>query len=362
MVKKNESRREVAVAGIIGVAKGYGGFETLAQNLIGEDSPITTVYCSSQYFSDKPRAYGGAEMVYLPVRSKGAAKILHTSWAIFHAGITKKTAVLLLGVSGGLVLPITKLFFSNLKIVTNIDGLEWQRGKWSSIVRKLLEVLEVLSCRYSDVVITDNPVLTKYVYQRYGISATEIAYGGEQSLAGRETAGERGADLNAFALCRIVPENNVELILEAFSKTKTLLTFVGNWDDSKYGKDLKVRFENYAHITLLDPIFCKDQLYELRSRAHIYVHGHSVGGTNPSLVEMMHFGIEVMAFDCEYNRATLNGYGRYFSTADALVSLVEEYKKVPFNDGPKIKNVANENYIWSIVREKYFAVLELEKA
>ena len=116
----SENKADVAITGIIGVARGYGGFETLAQNLIGENSPVTTIYCSSQYFSEKPATYGGASMIYLPVRSKGMTKILHTSWAIFHAAITRKNALLVLGVSGGLALPIVKFVFPRIKIITNI--------------------------------------------------------------------------------------------------------------------------------------------------------------------------------------------------------------------------------------------------
>lgn len=350
----SESRLDVAITGIIGVARGYGGFETLAQNLIGENSPVTAIYCSSQYFSEKPADYGGASMIYLPVRSKGMTKILHTSWAIFHAAITGKDVLLVLGVSGGFALPFAKLAFPRMKIITNIDGLEWQRGKWSWPVRKILEALEILSCRFSDILITDNPVLTKYVRHRYDLSSVEIAYGGEQSLAGREEAGKRCDEVKALGLCRIVPENNVEMILGAFSQVSVPLTFIGNWGDSKYGRDLKAKYSNFDHLTLLDPIFSQERLFELRSSAHIYVHGHSVGGTNPSLVEMMHFGVEVLAFDCDYNRSTLHGYGRYFYESSQLVSLIKEYKQEPFNDGASIKRVAMENYTWADVRKKYF--------
>lgn len=347
----------VAVTGIIGVSKGYGGFETLAENLIGKGSPITTVYCSSKYFKEKPKTYKGTKLVYLPIDSKGAFKIFHTGLSLFHASITGHKTLLLLGVSGGLALPIIRLIFPKIKILTNIDGLEWQRGKWSYLVQRFLKLSEYLCCKFSHVIIADNSVLVDYVKITYGLAAEEIAYGGDQALAGNAESGPQSDTFNAFSLCRIVPENNVSMILRAFSLTQERLTFVGNWSDSEYGLKLKDQYDKFPNIELLDPIFDLNLLYKLRSKCHVYIHGHSVGGTNPALVEMMHFGKPIYAYDCSYNIATLEHQGQFFGNAEELARLLKSSPKSDVNRGDVIKKIATKRYTWKIVRRKYFSLL-----
>jgi glycosyltransferase involved in cell wall biosynthesis len=348
----------IAVTGIIGVSKGYGGFETLAENLIGGDSPIKTVYCSDKYFDDKPRTYKGVKLVYLPIDSKGVFKISHTVISLIHAALTGHKTLLLLGVSGGIVLPALRLLFPKIKIVTNIDGLEWQRGKWNYFVRKILKISEYLCCKFSHVVIVDNLVLVHYVGKTYGFVPEEIVYGGEHALAGNTQSGERAESFNAFGLCRIVPENNVHLILAAFARSGKKIIFVGNWDSSVYGRKLKKQYSALDNIDILNPIFDLKYLFDLRSHCHVYVHGHSVGGTNPSLVEMMHFGKPIMAYDCNYNRVTMEGNGEFFSDADDLVLLLNKFSNSDGSSGEAMKSIATRKYIWPVVRREYYRVLE----
>lgn len=348
---------KVAITGIIGVSKGYGGFETLAENLIGDESPVSTVYCSTPYFKEKIANYKNTKLVYIPIKSKGLTKVLHTSLSMFHAGVSGHDILLLLGVSGGLLLPIIRLLFPKMQVVTNIDGLEWKRGKWSFLTRKFLKFLEYLCCNFSHKVIADNQVLVEYVRSNYRINPIEIAYGGDHALAGHDKSGPRSDKFNAFSLCRIVPENNVCMILEAFSMSKEKLIFVGNWKDSEYGLRLKEKYTKLPNIDILDPIFDAQQLYKMRSECHLYVHGHSVGGTNPTLVEMMHFGKPIYAFDCDYNRATLENNGHFFKTAQELSILIRQTSKQNIYNGDHLKEIATRRYDWKIIRKQYFALL-----
>jgi len=350
---------KVAITGIIGVSKGYGGFETLAENLIGDNSPITTVYCSSKYFtkSEKARFYKNTRLIYFPINSKGYTKVLHTGLSILHAALTGHRKILLLGVSGGVILPIIRLFFPWIHFITNIDGLEWKRGKWSFLVGKFLKLSEYLCCKFSHVVIADNAALVKYVKTTYRFTPEEIAYGGDQALAGHEKSDLPSDTFNTFALCRIVPENNIHMILEAFSIVNEKIAFVGNWNDSEYGLQLKKNYMQFDNIELLDPIFDMNILYKLRSRCHVYIHGHSVGGTNPALVEMMHFGKMVYAFDCNYNRETLENNGKFFTNSKDLAFLLINHSNSYIEEGKIIKNIAERRYTWKNVRMKYFEVI-----
>ena len=111
----------------------------------------------------------------------------------------------------------------------------------------------------------------------------------------------------AFKVCRIEPENNVHVVLNAFDNIQNLhLVMVGNWDKSAYGMDLKANYQAHPTIHLLDPIYNQNQLDLLRSNATLYVHGHSAGGTNPSLVEAMFLGLPIIAFGVSYNLSLIH--------------------------------------------------------
>ena len=158
---------------------------------------------------------------------------------------------------------------------------------------------------------------------------------------------------------RVEPENNVHMILEAWSKLDEPLVFVGNWTNSAYGLDLKLRFGSKSNLHLLDPVYEPGTLHALRERASIYVHGHSAGGTNPSLVEMMHFGIPVLAHGCVFNRHSTEGKARYFTTSDELA---DELRALTTQDadeiGDNMREIAQRRYTWDHVGEAYFALLE----
>jgi glycosyltransferase involved in cell wall biosynthesis len=274
---------------------------------------------------------------------------------MFHALWSGHRYFLILGTSGACVLPLVRLFFPNIKIVTNIDGLEWQRQKWGSLTRRFLKVSERLAVRFSSIVVADNQAIARYVEVTYKRSCETIAYGGDHAVIdamivlGTGPATDR--DPYAFALCRIEPENNAHMILEAFATAELSLIFVGNWQASDYGKDLQQRYSKVPSIELIEPIYDLQALAFYRSNCEVYVHGHSAGGTNPSLVEMMHFDKPIVAFDCVYNRATLEGIGHYFSSVSTLSRIVEE--DFLYNDGVKFGDIARRRYTWSIVRKQY---------
>ncbi|MEQ9006478.1 MAG: DUF1972 domain-containing protein, partial [Ekhidna sp.] len=256
----------VAIVGIIGVSKGYGGFETLAENLIGDGSPITTVYCASKYFDQKIERYKGTSLYYLPFDSKGFQKVFHTGVSMIHAGYSGHKVILALGVSAGLLMPIVRLVYPRMKLITNIDGLEWQRGKWNYVIRKVLKLSEILSVKYSNVVIADNEILVEYVSNTYQVNAPMIPYGGDHAYFPLETLNdEKGAE-SALSICRIVPENNVHVILETFAGNGNPITFIGNWDSSKYGRQLRKKFGHKQNIEMLDPIFDLHELALYRSK------------------------------------------------------------------------------------------------
>lgn len=342
----------IAIIGTVGVPACYGGFETLVDNLLDEKTAEEniTVYCSSKSYVDQPSFYKNAILKYIPLHANGIQSVPYDIWSICHAVYKRTDSILLLGVSGAICLPIIRLF-SKAKIVTNIDGLEWRRHKWGTLAKKFLKFSEKIAVKYSDVIVADNQAIADYVQAEYGVISEVIAYGGDHAVVDELSSEDEGY---ALALCRIEPENNVELILNSFSQTDKELQFIGNWDNSIFGKEMKTKYSRYNNIKIVDPIYDISELFKIRTNCSLYVHGHSAGGTNPSLVEMMHFSKPITAFDCNYNRASTENKASYFSDQ---AELVEQIKANSFiSNGAKMLEIAKRRYTWDIVKKQYFSL------
>lgn len=345
----------ISIIGTVGVPACYGGFETLVENLLDENlqDKNITVYCSSKVYSVKPDSYKNANLKFIPLNANGAQSIPYDILSLFHAVFIEKSKnILLLGVSGSICLPVLRLF-SKTRIITNIDGLEWRRSKWGTLAKRFLKFSEKIAVKYSDVVVADNQAIADYVKSEYGCTSEVIAYGGDHAVINELTANDQGY---ALALCRIEPENNVELILESFSKTDKNIQFIGNWSNSAFGQEMKAKYQHFPNIQIVDPIYDLVKLFEIRTHCSYYVHGHSAGGTNPSLVEMMHFAKNIVAFDCNYNRASTEGEANYFVDETELVALIRDSSTL--GNSEKMLEIAQRRYTWNIVKEQYFALFK----
>lgn len=356
MAQRN--RQSIAILGSVGVPARYGGFETLADNLARFHAETArpealSVYCSRPAYSDQPETYGNATLRYSRLSANGAASVLYDTTTLRDAIKRGTDVALLLGVSGAIALPV--LANARTRIITHVDGLEWRRGKWSAPARAFLRWSERLAVRHSDAIIADSPAIAEHLHQEYGVTAEVIAYGGDHAKIAPQPPSDPPSDLPqdyALALCRIEPENNVQMILEAFVDAAKPLVFVGNWDNSGYGRALKARFRNVPHIRLLDPVYAPGPLFALRQRARAYVHGHSAGGTNPALVEMMHIGHPILAFDCIFNRLTTQGAAQYFTDKVSLASVLTA--PVVSGQGTALRQIAQHDYTWAKIGAQYF--------
>jgi glycosyltransferase involved in cell wall biosynthesis len=362
-------RAKIAIIGTVGIPATYGGFETLVENLAkfhqhAQLPSDVAVYCSAKSYPEKLSTHLGAELRYIPLSANGPSSVLYDVLSLISAVRRKADVCLLLGVSGAVALPFVRLL-SNTRIVTNVDGIEWKRAKWKGFSKWFLRFSEATAVRFSHEVIADNGAIAQHVRDSYGRECAVIAYGGDHAI---ETAAipYDGSPLPtdyALSLCRIEPENNPDMILEAFSRTPEIsLVFVGNWQNSTFGRDLKARYGDVPNVHLLDPIYDTGVLRTIRSNAQLYVHGHSAGGTNPSLVEMMHFGVPIVAYDCTFNRFSTEGQALFFDSAEQLGSIVAALTpEVARSVGAAMAKTAQKRYTWSAVGSEYFNLLKAER-
>lgn len=354
---------KIAITGTVGVPARYGGFETLVERLIRYAQPSDqsidqlTVYCSKRAYDERPLHYCGARLRYSRFNANGIQSIIYDCVTALDAISRGHDRLLVLGVSGAIVFPLIRLI-SSARIVTNVDGIEWRRPKWKGLGRYFLKWSERLAVRFSHEIIADNQGIADYLEETYKIRARVIAYGGDhaiQAVAEVSVDTSQLPDEYALALCRIEPENNVAMILEAFESLSLPLVFVGNWNNSEFGRMLRSQYALSPNILILDPIYEPAALQRIRRNASAYIHGHSAGGTNPALVEMMHVGHPILAFDCNFNRYTTENCAAYFSSAAELADLVDGISH--HKNGSSMSEIANRRYRWDVIGAEYFLLL-----
>lgn len=361
-------KTKVAIIGTVGLPARYGGFETLTAHLVEElsDAYDFTVYCSSKKYSreERKQSWKGSKLKYIPLEANGIQSILYDSWSIFHA-LRCSDVLLILGVAGAWLLPFVRLF-TNKKIIISIDGIEWKRDKWPLAAKLYLWWAENLAVKYSHIDISDNESIQDYTSLRYKTISRVIEYGADHTELNISPSDQDFATYPflskpyAVKVCRIEPENNVSTILKVFSENpEQHLVIVGNWDNSPYGKNLKQKFSVFENISLLDPIYDQHTLDVIRGNASLYIHGHSAGGTNPSLVEAMFLGLPIISYGVSYNRTTTGDQALYFSNEEELKNLLQNLTLNELrNCALKMKKIANNKYVWKTVAEKYSRIIQ----
>lgn len=355
-------KQRIAIIGTVGLPAKYGGFETLADHLVTHLSSKYdfTVYCSKKkyYKEEQIESYKGAKLEYINLQANGVQSIPYDTISILKA-LRKNDVLLILGVAGAWILPFVK-FFTNKKIIISIDGIEWKRDKWSLFAKLYLWWAEKIAVRYSHIDISDNESIQDYTALRYETLSRVIEYGADHTLQVTPTHEDFVKypflkDDYAVKVCRIEPENNVHVVLEAFKQMpNSNLVLVGNWNNSEYGKNMKEEYSNISNIHIYDPIYNQREIDLIRGNATLYVHGHSAGGTNPSLVEAMYLELPIIAFNVSYNKITTENKAIYFSTSEELVAKLKIVSDAEMGKLRKeMKAIALRRYTWEKISNQY---------
>jgi len=373
----------VAIVGSRGIPAKYGGFETFAEEiatrLVKKGFSITV---SCEYANECKNEYRGVKLTYFPFpppKSYFLRKIYENfSDIYFMYKLGKKNDILyLLGAGAGSFLFIPKLF--RTKVIVNIAGVEWKRDKFNKIEKALIQSNTVLATLFSEKIVIDAKALKNYVcksfyrktvYVPYGIERIgEVKWNSEKVnflLSKRLKISQSLVAHNYWlSVARLQPSNNIHTIIQGFldSKSKKPLVVVGDFTSKKYGAKINeiLKKDKDKRILMVGGIYDKELLFMLRQNCFGHIHGHSVGGTNPSLLEAMIMKNLVIAHDNEFNREVGGDAILYFRDANELAKLVKDIENNP-DKYIHLKKAAYDrvksNYSWDDVVDKYERVFE----
>ncbi len=349
-------KKTISLIGSSGIPARYGGFETLVENICThlKFEYEITVYCSETYYdkSQRSKSWNGINRVFIPLKANGIQSILYDLLSLIKASKNAEI-IILLGGGAGLFLPLLKLLFLKGKIVLHPDGYEWKRQKWNFLTRSFLRISINTACRVADRIIIDNSALLDY-YKQYSNKLYKATYGGDQHLS----PSPRNTKNYWLTIARAEDENNLLEIAKAFSVLKNKnWTLISNFNDTKYGRKLKAFCDATPNITLIPKVYDNEILQTYYNDCFGYIHGHSTGGTNPTLTAAMWLNKPLICHDNEFNRATTHSKACFFKNGTDLVTHLRNnriYNKDIISEATKI---AKEEYRWQKVIDDYKKII-----
>jgi glycosyltransferase involved in cell wall biosynthesis len=324
----------IAILGTRGIPNHYGGFEHISEYVsegLVKRGHSVTVYNSHNH-PYKESSWNGVEIqhCYDPEYLMGTAgQFVYDLNCLMDANRKKYDVVLIMGYTSSSVWG--RLYPSKSTIITNMDGLEWKRSKYSPSVQKFLRYAEKLAVKYSQHYISDSLVIKSYLADKYNVNSKYIPYGADLfSEEEREQVDNSDALKEDYFLlmARMEPENNIETILEGFNNSNSPRKFKVLGDTgNRFGKYITEKFANDERIEFKGSIFDTARVRSLQNNSYLYFHGHSVGGTNPSLLEAMASEALIAAHNNPFNKSVLHADAFYFSDANEVRDIVENVQR-----------------------------------
>jgi glycosyltransferase involved in cell wall biosynthesis len=362
----------IAIMGTRGVPAAYGGFETFAEQLgarLVERGHAVTVYGRSHTVPDGLREHRGMRLRVLPtIRHKYLDTVVHTGLSVLDGLVHRFDVVLICNNANAPLALVPRL--GGAKVALNVDGLEWQRGKWNRLGRWYYQACAWLAPKLPVTLVSDARVIARWYRERYGKSTVYIPYGSDaKRLPPGPTLSDHGLEAGRYLLyvSRLEPENNADVVIEGYRRAGGLaelgarLVIVG---DAPYATEYKAGLEAAAAatpgVTLTGYVF-GDGYAELQSNALAYVQATEVGGTHPALVEAMGRGAAIIANDVPEHREALGDAGRYYARndPDALASELRAVASDPDlcrKIGEAAARRAAAAFSWEHVTDEYEAL------
>lgn len=357
---------KIAILGTRGIPNHYGGFEQFAEffsvYLVEKGHEVYCYNSHNHKFQEK--TFHGVNIIHQndPEHKFGTfGQFIYDYNCIMDSRKRDFDIILQLGYTSNSI-----WFFLLPKkpiIITNMDGLEWKRTKYSKPVQQFLKFAERLAANSSDYLVSDSIGIEKFLKEKYKKESTYIAYGAYPFDSPNEDfLKEYNVEKENFnmIMARFEPENNLDMVLEgvAQSNDKTPILVIGK-HETKYGEYLKNKFKNHDNIRFLGGIYNLEHLNNLRYFSKLYFHGHSVGGTNPSLLEAMASQALVIAHNNDFNKGILNENGIYFSNPSEVKNILESVKKI--DNLQKVQNnyqAIIKDFNWEKINGQYLQLFE----
>jgi len=355
-------RLRIAMIGTRGVPAHYGGFETAVEEVgarLVDRGHQVTVYCRRVEGDEPLASFKGMDLVHLPaLRRRSLETLSHTALSVTHLAAHPVDVALVFNAANAPLLPGVRA--RGIPVATHVDGLEWKRAKWGAGGQAYYRRAEALAVRWSDALIADAVGIQDYYRERFDADTDLITYGAPVITGGGDPArlAELGLAPRGYHLvvARFEPENHVDVIVEGYAASRATrpLVVVGS---APYSDAYTQRVRALAddRVRLLGGVWDQDLLDQLYAGSLTYLHGHSVGGTNPSLLRAIGASTAVTAFDVSFNREVVGVAGRYFSTPDDVAALVEEAEADPgaTADRGRASGLRAALYDWDRVADGY---------
>lgn len=377
--------KNIFIIGSKGIPSNYGGFETFVDKLTEKKQSKNIKYhVSCLADNDNEFEYNNARCFNVKVKDIGSAKAviydiesLKRCTKYIKENKLKNSIVYILACRIGPFIRIYKkeLEKMGVKVFVNPDGHEWKRSKWNYAIRQYWKISEKLMVKHADLLICDSRAIEDYIkedYKKYNPKTTFIAYGADMEKSKLSDNDpklinwykEKGVKAKEYYLVvgRFVPENNYETMISEFMKSNTKKDFVliTNVEQNKFYEQLKqkTRFDKDSRIKFVGTVYDQELLKKIRENAYGYLHGHEVGGTNPSLLEALATTDLNLLLDVGFNREVGEDGAVYFNKDKMnLANLINKLEKSNINEQSKLGNIAKnrikENYSWEYIVDIY---------
>ncbi len=363
-----EGLDRIAILGSRGFPSTYGGYETLVRYLVEDWTKRgieVTVYCRDRPAGKRAWTHDGVRCRWTPgIESVSASTLSFGLTNHLDASFRDFDAALVVNVANGYFLPFLNM--RNIPVAINTDGIEWERGKWGTVARKVFRNGAVASARFADVLIADSVVIAEIWRDTFGVDSEFVPYGAPVlEPQPTDRIEELGLEAGKYRLvvARMVPENNVDLSLDGLLETPGENVIVGTGKGGTPLENRLAELDAQGKIRWLGHVADQEQLNQLWAHCGLYLHGHSVGGTNPSLLQAMGAGAPVIALDTRFNREVIDNEAQlYGAEAASLIELIERAQADPeLKDGwsRRGRETVSTRYSWADVSQGYLDALAL---